>query len=219
MSDADAHLRKYYAARAGEYDEIYHRPDRQADLRALEQWLPPLFAGRQVLEIACGTGYWTEFLAPVAARLLALDCAPQTLEIARGKVAAPHVSFIVGDAYEIPAGLGELDAAFAGFWFSHVPRRRQREFLEGLGRALLPGARVVLLDNFFVPGKSSPIAERDADGDTYQARRLKNGSVHRVLKNFPEEQELRNLISGLGAAPAYRHFGYYWTFEYRSECT
>ena len=50
-------LQSYYAARAGEYDAIYRKPERQADLRAIEQWLPSVLRGRRVLEIACGTGY------------------------------------------------------------------------------------------------------------------------------------------------------------------
>jgi hypothetical protein len=81
---------------------------------------------------------------------------------------------------------------------------------------LTPGARVVLLDNFFVAGKSHPITERDADGNTYQSRRLEDGSTHRVLKNFPDEDELLRLVSGLGSAPDFRRFGYYWVLEYRA---
>lgn len=216
MSDSDASLRNYYAARAGEYDRIYELPDRQADLRALEQWLPPLFAGTRLLEVACGTGYWTRFFAPVAAELVAIDCAPETLQIARARVQADNVRFQLGDAYAVPRDLGHFDAAFAGFWFSHVQRHRQREFLEGLSGVLAAGARVVLLDNFFVEGKSSPIAERDSHGNSYQSRKLTDGSIHRVLKNFPDEGELLQLVSGIGHAAAFRRFGYYWVFEYRA---
>ena len=40
MTAPDASLGPYYAARAGEYDRIYAKPERQADLRAIEKWLP-----------------------------------------------------------------------------------------------------------------------------------------------------------------------------------
>ncbi|MGI9153857.1 MAG: class I SAM-dependent methyltransferase, partial [Rubrivivax sp.] len=75
-------LRAYYAARAAEYDRVYLKPERQADLRQIEAWLPARFAGRRVLDVACGTGYWTRFIAPAAAEMLALDAAPETLDIA-----------------------------------------------------------------------------------------------------------------------------------------
>lgn len=50
-------MQAYYAARAREYDQDCAKPERQADLRAIERWLPPLFAGTRVLEVACGTAY------------------------------------------------------------------------------------------------------------------------------------------------------------------
>jgi ubiquinone/menaquinone biosynthesis C-methylase UbiE len=56
----------YYAARAPEYDSIYAKPERQADLRLIEAWLAEQCAGKQVLEVACGTGYWTHRARGVA---------------------------------------------------------------------------------------------------------------------------------------------------------
>ena len=35
----DAAMQDYYAARAREYDEVYRKPERQADLREIERWL------------------------------------------------------------------------------------------------------------------------------------------------------------------------------------
>lgn len=207
-------MQSYYAARAGEYDNIYLKPERQSDLRAIESWLPPLFANASVLEIACGTGYWTQFIAQTAANIVAVDSAPETLEIARRRVPQDKATFLVGDAYEFPAELGKFSAAFAGFWFSHVPRSRRQAFLQGLDAMLLPGARIVLLDNLFVKGSSTPIAETDAEGNTYQTRKLQDGSSHRVLKNFPAEAELQAAVLGIGTAGRYHAWQHYWAFEY-----
>lgn len=207
-------LHSYYAARAPEYDQVYRKPERQADLRAIEAWLPPLFAQTRVLEIACGTGYWTQFIAPSASHMLALDIAPETLCIARQRVPVGKVDFSVGDAYQLPRHLGKFDTAFAGFWFSHVPKARRQEFLSGLGKLLVPGAKVVLLDNRFVAGSSSPITERDADGNTYQTRELADGSRHRVLKNFPSELELQSMLDGIGQLGTVTNWPYFWAFQY-----
>lgn len=215
MSDADRTLKEYYAARAREYERIYAKPERQADLRQLESLLPPLFSGRRVLEVACGTGYWTQFLAGAAQGIVAVDANPETLAIAVQKALPPgRVSFRIADAYALPDALGRFDAAFAGFWWSHVPRRERSRFLAALDRRLSPGAPVVLLDNLYVEGSSAPIAERDADGNTYQRRRLDDGSEHKVLKNFPTEDELRADVSAFGAHPRYTALRYYWLFRY-----
>lgn len=208
---------RYYAARAPEYDRVYLKPERQHDLRAIERWLPTVFAGRSLLEIACGTGYWTRFLAPVATRVLAIDAAPETLHIAQARVPADEkVSFMTGDAYALPAQARGFEGAFAGFWISHVPKARVRPFLQGLHAALTPGAKVVLLDNRFVEGSSTPIAEQDDEGNTYQVRRLEDGSSYRVLKNFPSEEELRRAVDGLAVERqlCFHRWQYFWAMEY-----
>lgn len=208
-------IQSYYAARAAEYDDVYLKPERQTDLRAIEQWLPALFDGTTVLEIACGTGYWTRFIAPAATAVKAIDTAPATLRIAEQRVIADNVEFRIGDAYALRPDRRRFTAAFAGFWFSHVPLERQREFLSGLDAALQPGAKVVLLDNRYVAGSSSPIVEHDASGNTYQSRRLEDGSEHRVLKNFPSEAQLRSLLeAGAGESATFSTWRYYWALEY-----
>ena len=44
-------MQSYYALRANEYDRVYLKPERQADLRQIEQWLPSVLAGATVLEV------------------------------------------------------------------------------------------------------------------------------------------------------------------------
>ena len=58
--------------------------------------------------------------------------------------------------------------------------------------------------------------ERDADSNTYQTRKLDDGSSHRVLKNFPDEQQLRVMIEGFGVQPQYRQYEYFWTLQYQA---
>jgi len=207
-------MQSYYAARACEYDRVYNKPERQPHIRALQQWLPSLFAGARVLEVACGTGFWTQFIAPHANEVVALDSARETIAIARCRVPQHKVSFVIGDAYHLPFASGPFNAAFAGFWFSHVPKKRQPEFLGELSAAVERSAVIVLLDNVYVEGSNHPISERDADGNTFQVRKLEDGSVHRVLKNFPAEPELRSLVAKFGHSIAFTRFEYYWAVQY-----
>jgi len=213
-ASADRELRSYYAARAPEYDKVYDKPERQGELRLLERWVPTVFAGRKVLEVAAGTGYWTRFIAPQAASLLATDAAPQTLQIARSRVRGGKVGYALADAYALPASLGQFDAAFAGFWLSHVLKADLGGFLAGLHARLEPGAKVLFLDNRYVEGSSTPPSERDADGNTYQTRRLQDGSLHRVLKNYPSERELFEMIAGIGVNGVVHQWVHYWALCY-----
>ena len=215
MRPADAALRQYYAARAREYERIYTKPERQPDLRRLESLLPSMLAGRRILEIACGTGYWTQFLAREARSIVAVDANPETLAVAAEKpLPMERVSFRVADVYALPSDLGVFDGAFAGFWWSHVPVRARSSFLASLNERLAPGARVVFLDNLFVEGSSTPISNHDADGNAYQRRRLDDGSEHVVLKNFPSEAELCADAKVFGKNMRFVRLEYYWLFSY-----
>lgn len=208
-------MREYYTARAPIYDEVYLRPERRADLDELKRRVAGWFADRNVLEIACGTGWWTQFIAPVAARMTATDALAEPLAFARLRRGVERVEFILADAFALPPMLGGFDAAFAGLWLSHVPVERRREFLSGLHSRLLPGARVVMIDNTEAQCRDLPIAERDAAGNSYQLRVLPDGAVHRVLKNFPSELELRSLIDdGFGANAQYWRGVHFWAFWY-----
>jgi ubiquinone/menaquinone biosynthesis C-methylase UbiE len=216
MTTHSAQMQSYYACRAPEYDGVYLKPERQQDLRAIERWLPPLFSGSSVLEIACGTGYWTQFIAPVALNIVALDSSVETMRVAQSRMPGHEhkVTFQQGDAYRLAPDLGRFNAAFAGFWFSHVPKTKRRDFLCDLNVVLQPGAKVVLLDNLFVEGSSTAISETDVAGDTYQMRRLNDGSTYRVLKNFPSESELTASIAGLGVQQKFTTWQHFWAFEY-----
>ncbi len=208
-------LRAYYARRAAEYERVYLKPERQADLRALEAWLPARFAGRDVLEIACGTGWWTPFAARDTKSWLATDLNPETLAIAAAKPLPAHVRLAGLDAFTL-TGLVDagFDGAFAGFWWSHVPLARLSGWLALLHARLRPGARVVFIDNRFVPGSSTPISRRDAQGDTYQRRTLDDGSVHEVLKNFPSAEQAIAALGPRARSPRWLQRDHYWVLEY-----
>jgi demethylmenaquinone methyltransferase/2-methoxy-6-polyprenyl-1,4-benzoquinol methylase len=206
-------MRSYYAQRAREYERIYDKPERQSDLALLRVYLAGRFAGRRVIDVACGTGYWSACYAGLAREIVGVDANPETLEIFATKQLA-NASTRVADCYQLPPDLGQFEGAFAGFWLSHVPRVRRASFFEGLHARLAPGARVVLIDNRYVAGSSTPIAGRDDAGDTWQERLLSDGSTHRVLKNFPKLEELREHVAARANSMHWWSTDYYWWFEY-----
>jgi 2-polyprenyl-3-methyl-5-hydroxy-6-metoxy-1,4-benzoquinol methylase len=207
-------LASYYAQRASEYERIYAKPERQADLRALEARIQKMFAGRKVLELACGTGYWTPFIASTAAQVTALDLNDEVLEIARTKKHADKVDFVKGSAYDIP-DLGRAhDALFAGFWWSHVPLQKLDGFLTDVASRIKPGALIAFLDNRYVEGSSTPLARRDTQGNAYQLRNLDDGSTHEVLKNFPSESELIQRASRHGWGANIDLLEHYWLLSW-----
>ena len=206
-------LEKYYARRAAEYEKIFDKPERQADLARMRVDIPSLFVKQRVLEIACGTGYWTPLIAEQAESVLATDYNEEPLAIAKSKTyRKANVTFAQADAYALPDWKNKFSACYAGFWWSHVPLGKMAGFLSSLEKVLQRGAIVAFMDNRYVEGSSTPISRKDAEGNTYQARRLADGSSHEVLKNFPTAQELR---ARLGNEVRYVEYEYYWVASYR----
>jgi demethylmenaquinone methyltransferase/2-methoxy-6-polyprenyl-1,4-benzoquinol methylase len=209
-------LKDYYARRAHQYERIYAKPERQADLARLRESIPSIFDGRDVLEIACGTGYWTQYVAARAASVLATDVNEEVLELARLKpFPRGNVDFACVDIYSDSDLPRQFDAALGAFWWSHVPRQGQERFIEYFHRRLQPGAVVVFLDNRYVPGSSTPLTRTDEHGNTFQTRTLDDGSRYEVLKNIPDESELAGVLGDRARALKYVELDYFWYLTYR----
>lgn len=210
-------LAAYYAKRASEYERIYAKPERQSDLSALRTRVGGMFAGRNVLELACGTGWWTPILAQGAVRVTALDLNEEVLAIARTKdLPSGKVEFVRDSAFAIPDFSRRHDALFAGFWWSHVRLEELDAFLASAVAAVAPGSLVAFLDNRYVEGSSTPVSRRDAQGNTYQTRKLADGSRHEVLKNFPEPDELIQRASRCGVDAHVELLEHYWLLGFRT---
>lgn len=88
-------VRAAYASWAESYDTNENRT-RDLDALVLRQHELDI-AGRDVLEIGCGTGKNTEWLSEHAAAVTALDLSPEMLARARTRVSARSVTFIEHD--------------------------------------------------------------------------------------------------------------------------
>jgi protein-L-isoaspartate O-methyltransferase len=211
MTSDSCYLGEYYRQRAAEYDEVYLKPERQADLARLRQLLPPLVAGRRVLEVAAGTGYWTRVLARSAASVTATDLNAELVAIAAQRdYGSADVRLLTADAYQLGVVPGEFDLVFCGFWWSHIGRADIPRFLAGLRGRVAPGTSLILVDNRYVHGSNQPVTRTEPDGDTYQQRRLGDGRSFQILKNFPDRAQLAADLAGVATAPAWTELEYYW---------
>lgn len=207
----EAELKEYYKTRAGEYEEIYAKPERQKDIQALSLFLKNNFIKKDVLEIACGTGFWTQKYCADAASVLGIDYNQEVLQVARDKeLQNCNVEFIVDDAFSLSKVTEKANACYAGFWLSHIKKSDVNAFLRMLHENLEPGSLVIFADNLYVEGNSTPISSQDSDGNTYQIRKLKNGSQHEILKNFITEQEFHSMLSEVSKTAHYREIEYFW---------
>jgi SAM-dependent methyltransferase len=205
-------IEEYYARRAPEYDGIYARPERLVDVATLQALVEAFARGRRVLEVACGTGYWSEVLARSAESVVATDVGEAVLRLARARpLPSGRVVFRRADAFSLDDVAGACDAAFAGFWWSHVPHARMPAFLQGLRGCLGAAAPLLFIDNRYVEGNSTPLSRADAERNTYQRRVLQDGTAYEVLKNFPSPADVRRQLAAAGVhAAEVGQLEYYW---------
>ena len=104
----------------------------------------------RVLDLATGTGDLAIDIAQAcpSATIIGLDPSARMLDIAAEKVArrglAERVTFVAGDAQELPYGAGELDAVTIAFGIRNVPDRAAA--LREMARVVRPGGRIAVLE-------------------------------------------------------------------------
>ncbi len=203
-------LVKYYKDRAREYEKIYSKPERQEELGTSAEILQKLFLDKSLLEIACGTGYWTEKIANVAKSIHATDINEAVVTIAKQKhYLNNNVVFAIEDIFN-PTSTKKYSDLFAGFIWSHIYLQDLPHFIDRLASLVLPGGKIVLMDNNFVEGSNLPITNTNTFGNTYQTRKLSDGTTHLVLKNFPSEDFLKQQLGKITDTIEIISLSYFW---------
>jgi demethylmenaquinone methyltransferase/2-methoxy-6-polyprenyl-1,4-benzoquinol methylase len=208
----------YYRARAAEYDEWFLRQGRYdrgserngtwfAEVEQVRAELRRLDGLGDVLEIASGTGLWTEQLAPRAAAVHCVDASPETVEMNRRRLGAyaSRVTYELADVFQWrPAR--RYDTVFFGFWLSHVPSDRFQAFWGLVADALAPGGRIFLVDSLANP--TSTARDHRAPAGQEEVRRLNDGREFTIVKRFYEPADLERRLRRLG-----------WSIEVRATPT
>src|SRR5262245_7000102 len=210
---------RYYRARAPEYDEWALREGRFArgpreratwfaDVAKLDRALDRFHPSGNVLELAGGTGQWTERLVRYADRLTVVDAAPEVLVLNRRRGG--------DDGTQVHGGLFSwrppetYDVVFFSFWLSHVPPARFDEFWRLVRGALAPGGRVFFIDNLGSPEAAALDPEQPAREEGSVTRHLSDGRAFRVWKVLHRPKQLETELARLGWDATARRAGQFF---------
>ncbi len=199
---------EYYRQRAGEYEDWWFRRGRYdhgreanerwfAEAREVRAALTPQIPAGEVLELACGTGLWTELLAEHAGSVTAMDASPEVISIARDKVPAENVEWVEQDLFEWePRGVHDM-CLFA-FWLSHVPAERMTEFLARVARSLAPGGVMYVIDSARSESASARDHELQPREEQIMTRRLADGREYQIVKHWFDAASLQAMLEQAG---------------------
>ena len=214
MNDLLQEQLEYYRARAAEYDQWALRQGRYDHGPELNRlWHDQVAEVRQALlacgpvgsalELACGTGIWTEQLLKISQRVHAIDAAPEMLAINRAKLQSDRVRYEQTDLFTWRPRQ-EYDLVFCGFWLSHVPPDRMTPFLQNVAMALKKGGRLFLVDSRReVYAGASDHSLRDPQSDSIlDERKLNDGRRFTIVKVFHEPETLGASLAAQGLQPS-----------------
>jgi demethylmenaquinone methyltransferase/2-methoxy-6-polyprenyl-1,4-benzoquinol methylase len=199
---------EYYRARAAEYDEWFLREgryDRGPEHRArwfrevaiVEAALQKTLQSGEVLELACGTGLWTQHLVKQHSRVVAIDASAEAIAINRQRVHSDVVEYIVADLFNWTPPASRFDAVFFGFWLSHVPPGHFDAFWETVQMSLKPHGRVFFVDSLL--DQTSTARDHDhLDTSGEVRRRLNDGREFSIVKVFYEPALLEERLADCG---------------------
>jgi demethylmenaquinone methyltransferase/2-methoxy-6-polyprenyl-1,4-benzoquinol methylase len=198
----------YYSARAEEYDEWFYRTGRYDRGEEINQrWfkeaivvrtaLYQIGAVENILELACGTGIWTQELLNIGKQITALDASQQVIEINRRKLGATNIEYRVVDLFSWQPD-AEYDLVFFSFWLSHVPPTLVDSFFAKVSKSLRVGGQVFIIDSRFEPTSTAKNHILENDGDIYITRKLNNEQEFKIVKIFYQPEELRDKLTQVG---------------------
>lgn len=148
------------------------------------------------MELAAGTGWWTEKLVKYADHITAVDSSSETLAICKAKVGAQKVSFIKDDIFSFkPDKL--YDLVFFSFWLSHVPPDKFNSFWQLVSNSLKKNGRVFFIDSL-KHETPKPKSNSQKPEDITSLRNLKSGKEFKIIKIFYQPQKLSQKLQKLG---------------------
>lgn len=185
----------YYRARAAEYDSSLSAEGGRltGDFACIADLLKKQGPFQQTLELACGTGIWTGILLSISGQVTALDAAPEMLAIARQKHGDDRINYQQADLFQWQPAQ-QYDLVFFAFWLSHVLPDALDSFLSKAGRAVRPGGRLIIVDEY----APSPGDLAIAKDDFYAERPISDGRTFTIVKVFYDLDHLGAKLSRLG---------------------
>src|SRR6266496_4091799 len=112
---------------------------RQRWKRRVQMLSGHLRPGMTILEIGCGTGYFTRELTQRGADIIAIDVSPDLLEIAKAKYSAPNVRYEIQNAYALSYADAMFDSVVGSSILHHL---EIEEALRDIYRVLKPGGTI-----------------------------------------------------------------------------
>ena len=186
-----------FAPNIGGHPDVYEIENEALDraghvlaaMRALAPW-----AGKTIVDLGCGTGFWLTRYAAEAARVIGIEPDPEVRERAERRVAGiPGITVAAGSAEHTGLPDSSIDVVHARFAYFFPPGTEAG--LTEVLRVLRPGGRLVVVDNDYRWGEfagllaaASARSSRDIAATVDEWWRARGATRHEVRSEWRFEQ-------------------------------
>jgi demethylmenaquinone methyltransferase/2-methoxy-6-polyprenyl-1,4-benzoquinol methylase len=215
---------EYYRARANEYDEWFYRVGRYDrgeennqrwfnEIAIVKDALHKIGAVDDILELASGTGIWTQELLGIGKKITAIDANEEVIAINRSKLDLPSIAYYIFDLFTWQPDT-EYDLVFFAFWLSHVPPNLLDAFLTKVNQSVRAGGQIFMIDSRFEPTSTANNHLLENDGNIYKNRKLNDGQEFRIVKIFYQPDELQEKLKQAGFQAEIKMTDNYFIYAY-----
>jgi len=203
-----AELIAYYDAQAANYEDFYDGKGQAIAALSGEYatdaagvaTLLSSFGRGDVVDLACGTGYWLTVYGRNAASITLVDQAERVLAHCERRVQQLGLEAVArtirGDVFGVPLPEAGYDAGMLGFLLSHLTVDETDALFDRVRTVLRPHSELAVIDSVWSDARK-PYRQRDG----FERRTLADGHSFSIRKRYYDRPELEALVTRHGFAP------------------
>lgn len=209
-----AEIFAYYDARADSYEDFYQ--GKGAAIAPLANEYPVDTAGvadllssfgrGDVIDLACGTGFWLSAYGSNCASVTLVDQSGPALARCRQRVDSLGLrtiaTIIRGDIFEVLLPEASYDACILGFLLSHLTDLQIDALFERLRTILRPRSEIAVIDSGWTEARR-PHCLRDS----FERRPVPGGRSFTIRKKYYDRPELESILLQHGFMPRAEYTG------------
>ena len=154
------------------------------------------FSAGLVLDVACGTSFFSTCYAEDAESIVGVDISSRMLSEsrARHRSLSARASLVRADGFSLPFAPNTFDRCFVGFFLSHLDDERIMALLRHVKPMLKATGQLAIVDSAWTELRKKQGRERIS----VQERRLNGGGEFKVFKRYFTPEELEKILSRAG---------------------
>ena len=116
------------------YLKYDHTKDNPRHIKIKKDLRNIIGAGMDVLDLGCGTGVTTKYIAELGAKVIGIDISPKLIEFARENSSHENIKYLVGDVTDFNLGKKVFEVICLIDMMEHIPKEKIPDLIKNINR-------------------------------------------------------------------------------------